>query len=617
MNRLQPLIVSTLVVLMACGGGGGGGNDAPIFNDGPVVIDGPGATVDAGIDAGIDAVPAGPPLLRYPVTLTDAELASQAAALLGEGGSKNCDRCHAISRDRLRSWGTLSNAAVTRCLGDTMPTTQPAAQTIVDCFRDVPAEPTSAWHPQALGVYATAAYLPWFEYVFTTAYPTTGAAELAAFQDQVAMPRSDTGRLTQGEFDVVAEWFARGLPQLDAVIPADPPVTTCQTNITPDVASHVTAMATQGWRAGNLEAGILMHGCGAASGRACLTGYNESAVNPWSMGWTATMPDTVLRLLYEYDYSSSYWTRSSADGRFVSHGGARTASSTYRSTIIDLAWSREVPAAALYDPGFFPDNSGFALQGGSAKFCEQSLLLGLPTMVSFTEPQCRTTNAVGLYQHLGAARGGDYWTVDGQFTNDNGGHNVTSSDPSSGFGSTASIDLVPLVHTGSQFVPQAAIRKMLPREGDVVLSPTAKLLVSRVNGSFVLRKVVATPSGGSYLIDVPEIARYCLRGGKPGLSFDDRWMTYHHYVEAGDWAELGYASADDPGFVALRASGAANIYLVDLRIGTRMRVTTMNPGQYALYPYFRSDGWIYFIVRDNNRGVENIVASDAALALEP
>ncbi len=133
----------------------------------------------------------------------------------------------------------------------------------------------------------------------------------------------------------------------------------------------------------------------------------------------------------------------------------------------------------------------------------------------------------------------------------------------------------------------------------------------------MLRKVVATPSGGSYLIDVPEIARYCLRGGKPGLSFDDRWMTYHHYVEAGDWAELGYASADDPGFVALRASGAANIYLVDLRIGTRMRVTTMNPGQYALYPHFRSDGWIYFIVRDNNRGVENIVASDAALALEP
>ena len=28
----------------------------------------------------------------------------------------------------------------------------------------------------------------------------------------------------------------------------------------------------------------------------------------------------------------------------------------------------------------------------------------------------------------------------------------------------------------------------------------------------------------------------------------------------------------------------------------------MNPGQYALYPHFRSDGWLYFLVRDINAG---------------
>jgi hypothetical protein len=42
----------------------------------------------------------------------------------------------------------------------------------------------------------------------------------------------------------------------------------------------------------------------------------------------------------------------------------------------------------------------------------------------------------------------------------------------------------------------------------------------------------------------------------------------------------------------------------------------MAPGQYAVYPHFRSDGWIYFIVRDNNHGVEYVTASDAALAFE-
>ncbi len=42
----------------------------------------------------------------------------------------------------------------------------------------------------------------------------------------------------------------------------------------------------------------------------------------------------------------------------------------------------------------------------------------------------------------------------------------------------------------------------------------------------------------------------------------------------------------------------------------------MQAGQYALYPRFRSDGWIYFIVRDRNRDREWIAASDAALVYE-
>jgi hypothetical protein len=42
----------------------------------------------------------------------------------------------------------------------------------------------------------------------------------------------------------------------------------------------------------------------------------------------------------------------------------------------------------------------------------------------------------------------------------------------------------------------------------------------------------------------------------------------------------------------------------------------MQPGQYALYPHFRSDGWIYAQVRDTNAGHEYTVASDAALIAE-
>jgi hypothetical protein len=69
--------------------------------------------------------------------------------------------------------------------------------------------------------------------------------------------------------------------------------------------------------------------------------------------------------------------------------------------------------------------------------------------------------------------------------------------------------------------------------------------------------------------------------------------------------------------VALRTQGAANIFVTEIATGVTRRLTTMKPGQYALYPHFRSDGWIYFIVRDLAAGGrEYVAASDAALMLE-
>jgi hypothetical protein len=42
----------------------------------------------------------------------------------------------------------------------------------------------------------------------------------------------------------------------------------------------------------------------------------------------------------------------------------------------------------------------------------------------------------------------------------------------------------------------------------------------------------------------------------------------------------------------------------------------MPAGKYALYPHFRSDGWIYAQVRDTTTGHEITIASDAALLAE-
>ena len=134
----------------------------------------------------------------------------------------------------------------------------------------------------------------------------------------------------------------------------------------------------------------------------------------------------------------------------------------------------------------------------------------------------------------------------------------------------------------------------------------------------MLRKVVATQVGTSYTIQVPEIARYCLSGGKPGFSYDERWIVYHHYVTPtdADAIALGFTGAMDPGFLPYKTLGAANLYLLDLTTGVTVRITNMRPGQYALFPHFRSDGWIYAVVRDPGVNHEYMVASDAALLAE-
>ena len=587
--------------------GCGGGTDIP---------------VDATpVDAPVDALVI--PNLRNPVTLDDATLAAQASGLMGAEGAKNCDRCHAINRSRLHSWLTETTVALEACFTNVRPSTPVEAMAIVDCLREQRGVVTSGWPPAKLGVYATAVDLDWFHFVFNLAFGAEGPAQFALFKGEALMPRGGGPTFTQEEFDVVAEWFARGLPEVNNVIPADQPSGPCVAAISPEVATHISTMRQQGWRAMNAEAGLAMFGCaGAAGPRQCLATYPKPGHQAWSVGWDAIEPSTSIRILRDNAYSSSYWTRGSADGRYVAHGGASVASQTYKSTVIDLMQDREIPAAALYDPAFTPDNTAFMIQGGSAKICEQSLLDSSPQRVAFTEAQCNTTDAIGLYQHIGAARGGDYWAVAGQFVNDNVGHAVTLTDVGANSNSTSKITLTPFVHTGTQFVPHQGIQVATPREGDVVLSPTTKLLVSRMNGGnnsqsgYLMRKMIATPSGTSYVIDTPEIARYCLRGGKVALSYDDRWMVYHHIVESGDWQAMGYPAADDPAWLALRAKGASNIFLVDLLSGVSHRVTTMNPGQYALYPFFRSDGWIYFLIRDDVRNHEYVVASDAALKYE-
>jgi len=596
----------TLVLgsVAACGGGGSSGDPDATQVDAPPVIDAP--MIDGRLppDASISI-----PAFRNPVAMGDLALARAAGARLGIGTAKACDQCHALTRETFANW-LVDTRAADACFTTLTPTSDVQAKGIMDCFRSATGQPYS---PHRLGIYATGASLGWFNAVVQLAYGSGWATEWAQWTGRVLMPRGGAELFTQAEFDLVAEWFARGLPELEAVLNDLPPPDGCTQDIQPEVATHVAAMQTAGWTAVNLAAGINMFGCqGATTPLECLATFPLSTTNTWSAAWGTAAPSTKLRILHPYNYGSSFWTRSSADGRFVAHGGGPGG-----STVIDLQTNREIPADANYDPGFFPDNSGFVIQGGAKAWCRQSLLTSNPTQITFNEPQCTNLSVIGLYQHIGAVAGGDYWAVNGQFVSDNGG-----GEPSANFSSSNTNNLTPMIWNGTNYVARQSTQVPMPFEGDTVISSTAKLLISRTTfqgaqSGFTLRKLSATLNGNRYDVSAPVIGRYCVSGGKPGFSYDDRWITYHHYVQSSEWQSMGYPSQSDPAFQALVNANTANVFLLDITNGVARRITNMNAGQRALFPHFRSDGWIYFIVKGGITGhTETVVASDAALVYE-
>ncbi|HEY5926761.1 MAG TPA: PPC domain-containing protein [Kofleriaceae bacterium] len=499
----------------------------------------------------------------------------------------------------------------------------PDPKEIVDCLRLEPGRADSPYVPYKAGIYAAASHLGFFQAVFKAAFPAdegsnnadTWALEYGKFKNRVSMPKGNHPRLTQGELDIVAEWFARGLPRLTTYIAPDTGPTTCTQSITSGVQQHVTAMSSQGWQAVNRSANVRMQGCGTTSNpRECLTSSPDANSKTYGSGWATG--GRTLRVIRELSFNTYYWMRSSADGRFVANG----ATGGDGAVISDLQTGKDMRVQAAYDPGFFPDNRGWMFQGtpiGSG-FCTTGLLVRNPDRIDFSEGECSSVEGISLYQHLGAALGGgDYFAVNSQNTSDNAS-GVVTRDPSSAFSATAQMRFTAMMHDGTRYVGRPTVSQASPYEGDSVLSPSTKLVINRIGNEnehlgYVLRRLDATRSGSSYTVSTPEIARYCVKGAKPSISYDEKWMVTHHYVGPNDWAEYGYSSAQDPTFQQMLAKGTANIILVNLLTGARTRITTMKPGQYALFPHWRSDGWIYFLVRDKNTSKEYAVASDAAI----
>ena len=537
------------------------------------------------------------------VLIEGAELALEAAKVVGAnansddcpGGdcsSRRCSECHSVSKGALARWRVLTKAATDDCnLGDD-PAEMTAEEALasVNCLRVDPTDETSVFASAKLGIYSTGVQYGPFRELFRKAYgEESWLIPYLKFKARVGMPKGGHPKLSQREYAVLDKWFAQGLPSIESVITEPPAPTTCEASYsTSGVNSHLSNMRFDGWAAVNKENGINMFACPGEDPAQCFTSGFTDRTSTWgnSIG--------TLREVRELGFRSSYWTRSSADGRFIGNGGG----SDLGSTITDMVTSTDIPVDASYDPGFFPDNSGFIFQGatGGAGICPTSVLTKYNS-IDFDEPECITAAGINLYQHVAAGTSGsDYFVINSQFTSDPGG---SHADPTANFASDATMKFTPMFFDGTNYVPQPPVIVDSPFEGDSVLSPSAQLVISRLAGAdgvslgYVIRKVNIQRIGDAYTVDIGQkLATICdMHGAKAGFSYDERFVVTHHYEE----------------------NGAANLFLYDLQTQEVKQITNMPAGQQALFPHFRSDGWIYFTVKDGTS--EFAAASDAAVVL--
>jgi len=595
------------------------------------------------------------PALSAAVALDDDSLGRQALEALGSsavGATGSCSSCHALGRPTLTHWQQLSRSFAEACLVDSSLDDAAAVDTMIGCFEGH-ASGSAGFTPADFGIYAAASHLPWFSFLWNHSRSDAAEAadEHAQFVARVGMPRAGEP-LTQAQFDIVAEWFTRGLPGLFALVPDDSGEG-CTPFLDARLAAHVSDMQTSGWAARNAEVPLLMFGCAAGeTGAECLSELPTAASTSFGAGWDL-LPGTTLRILWDNSASpTTYWSRSSPDGRFIASGRVSPDANGRLGQVVDLERNAVISGNFAYDATFFPDNSGFMAQRGQyapalpgglptsgkpgagdvAITCEQSVLLASPAAVTGEEPECTSlTGQIGLYEQLSRSLDGDdYWVVYGAYGEDDGGFHPVYENPAAAFETRSVTTLMPMLNRGDGYEPGPPARVETPLQGDPMLSPSGRLLVTRVKGEertvtidgddivtaeqsgYALHFLSTSYDGTSSSATAEEVARVCLNGSKPTLSYDERWMVIHHYVTPEDAVELGFSGPDDPGFAPYAADGASNIYLVDLTTGESQRITNTAPGQYALFPHFRSDGWIYFVVRTLEAD-EYFVASDAAL----
>ncbi len=579
--------------------------------------------------------------------LTDQELGVKALQIMGAtspnvpraagNGEGACSGCHSINPAALKQWKGQLDSAITY-----LQAADKTQDQKINYFRNDPDDVRTEFAPHAAGVMCAGAHLALGANVSSTRHPETYAqGKLLAqifegkqdlydqFRRRMLMPVStEYPRLTASEYEVVLTWFKKGLPKLDELIPEEGRPTSCTDDFT-GLKAHVEEIKTKSWAAINRAHKMPMFGCPApdqsVSPTECFKQQKDGKdifINAPDAEFSRTWAQAgTVRILRELTTPNSFWLRSSADGRFAATGGGQSGAQAIDLQATLDGVSRDIGLKASYDPDFFPDNKAFMFQGG-AKFCSQSLLeKSSTTVVKFDEPECTglTGHDGQLYQTVGQTVGdnslGDRFILYGnQHANDPG--TSVGKDTAATAGADSSIQIFAAVAIGNdadegyKTLDENPPKIPMPYRGDTMMGRSGTIIGSRVSGEggaslgYSIEKLNKVRAGNKYAFTTAPLGRVCMQGNKANFSFDERFLATHHYNSP---SEL------DPNDVGFQQKGSSDIVVADFVTGEKKVVTKMGPGQFALYPHFRSDGWLYFLVVDKTARKYYVVASDWAV----
>jgi hypothetical protein len=557
-----------------------------------------------------------------------AKVPPEVAALRASCSGGNCHG--AVSKSLLTRWQRNSKVVI-ECLKKKGFAEEPLASSkdpegVASCFED---------YPQGAGLFRTFFLADDFEKMMIAAKRSKDDIE---YFKSLGMPPIDSATSQQKEYiqDEKALWrkilWFSG-PQGESAIDQLPDESFGQKSCVNDrisrsLVSHLTASSDRPfanwWSRKNMENQLQMFACpdiGEGSYNPsvdCFRGVGEPvAIGNSTLIADGEIPFSILKLR-DMPRETYYWMRVSPDGRFVGNGSSEDLDPKgggFEGFFDDLKIpNKRILVRAKYDPAFTPDNEWFLFQGANgehqeAAFCRMANLLTqakiIPAPPVCLGPTENDGSHIGLYQSIGAdPEGGPYLVAQGGWENDNGGNSasggrlVFNTDPLVKQGKN-NLNLFVFDGSKSGLAEQVA----LSNEGDWVVSPSTRLVVGRYgqgssqqhgyrihmlrvqansgkkSGYSVARQVV-----GEICNADPATQRPVFRGGKVQISLDDRFLATHRYSATTEGVPLDGASAD--------------ILIYDALTGNHVQVTNMPKGMYALYPSWRSDGWLYFLVRD-------------------